>query len=49
MVRPVETVSITATLDETLSNAFYLSAVVRVGKEVAVRLSYACSLAPKAS
>lgn len=47
MVRPGETIRTTVKLEEQLGDAWFLSAVVRVEKEVAVRLQFACTLAAK--
>ncbi|MEZ6094587.1 MAG: 3-hydroxyacyl-ACP dehydratase FabZ family protein [Pirellulaceae bacterium] len=47
MVRPGETIRVSATLDDKMLNAYFLSATVMVGDELAARVSYACSLAPR--
>lgn len=47
MVRPGDVVEIRATLKETVSSAFFLSGKVSVGGKLAVRLDFACTLAPK--
>lgn len=45
MVRPGDTIDIQVTLDDILSNAFYLTGQVKVAGKLAVRLSFACSVA----
>lgn len=45
MVRPGDTIDISVQLDDVLSNAFYLTGQARVNGKLAVRLSFACSLA----
>ncbi len=47
MVRPEETIRTSVKLEEKLGDAWFLSAIVRVGAEVAVRLQFACTLAAK--
>lgn len=44
MVRPGDAVEIHAKLDETVSNAYFLTGQVRVNGKMAVRLSFACSV-----
>lgn len=46
MVHPGDEVEIEVTLDDVLANAFFLTGQVRVAGKLAVRLSFACSLAP---
>jgi len=48
MVRPGDTIEMSATLGETIANAFFLKAKVTVGGKIAVRLSLACALAATA-
>lgn len=45
MVRPGDTVEIHVTLNEQLSNAFYLTGKMLVGGKLAARLDFACSVA----
>jgi 3-hydroxyacyl-[acyl-carrier-protein] dehydratase len=45
MVKPGDTIEIQVTLDEVLSNAFFLTGQAKVGGKLAVRLSFACALA----
>jgi 3-hydroxyacyl-[acyl-carrier-protein] dehydratase len=45
MVRPGDTIQIQVSLDEAVSNAFFLTGQARVGGKLAVRLSFACALA----
>ena len=45
MVRPGDTVEMHVTLDEIVSSAFFLTGQVKVNGKLAVRLSFACSLA----
>lgn len=47
MVRPGETIDLEVCLEEQLANAFFLAAAVRVGGQLAVRLRFACALAPR--
>lgn len=47
MVRPGDTVEIEAKLNERLSEAFFLTGKVTVGGKLAVRLEFACTLAPR--
>lgn len=49
MVRPGETIQMEATIDEHVSNAFFLSAKVTCEGKVAVRFSFACSITPARS
>ena len=44
MVRPGDVIDIEVTLDERLQDTFFLAAKVTVGKESAVRLSFACTV-----
>jgi len=44
MVRPGDTIEINVTLDEQISEAFYLTAKVTVGGKMAVRFEFACTL-----
>ena len=46
MVRPGDTIEIEVELNERLANAFFLTAKVTSGGKVAVRLEFACTLAP---
>ncbi len=48
MIRPGETVTVTATIDESVSTAFYLSAKIQVGKQNVARLTFACTMVPQA-
>jgi 3-hydroxyacyl-[acyl-carrier-protein] dehydratase len=45
MVQPGDTIEIQATLDDVLSNAFFLTGQVKVSGKLALRLTFACSLA----
>ena len=45
MVRPGDTIEMHVRLDEVVSNAFFLTGQVKVGGKLAVRLSFACSVA----
>ncbi len=45
MVRPGETMTLEVTLDETVSQAFFLTARVTVAKELAMRMQFTCTLA----
>lgn len=45
MVRPGDTIEISATLDEIVSNAYFLTGQVKVDGKLALRLSFACTLA----
>jgi 3-hydroxyacyl-[acyl-carrier-protein] dehydratase len=47
-VRPGETIEIEVNLIERLADAFFLKAKVSCGQRVAVRLEFACTLAPLA-
>ncbi len=47
MVRPGETITIKAKIDDRMLNAYFLSAVVSVGGELAARISYTCAMAAK--
>ena len=44
MVRPGETMTLQVTLDETVSQAFFLTARVTVADELAMRMQFACTL-----
>lgn len=46
MVRPGDTAEIEATLDEQLSGAFFMTAKLKVDGKLAVRVQFACALAP---
>lgn len=46
IVRPGETVRVEVTLDDTLDNAYYLSGNASVNGEPALRVTFACMLAP---
>jgi 3-hydroxyacyl-[acyl-carrier-protein] dehydratase len=48
MVKPGETVEIDVTLNERLADAFFLTGKVSVDGKLAVRLDFACTLAPAA-
>ena len=48
MVRPGDTIRIEVTLNERLADAFFMSAKVTAGGKVAVRLQFACAMAPVA-
>ncbi len=45
MVRPGDTIEMHVRLDEVVSNAFFLTGQVKVDGKLAVRLSFACSVA----
>ncbi len=45
MVRPGDMIEISVTLDEVVSNAFFLTGQAKVSGKQAVRLSFACTLA----
>ena len=45
MVRPGDEIEINVTLDEVVSNAYFLTAKVKVGGKIAVRFSFTCSVA----
>ena len=45
VIRPGDTVEIHATLNDVVSNAYYLSAKMLLGGKVAMRLDFACSIA----
>ena len=47
MVHPGETIQMQVTLDEQLSNAFYLTAKVTCEGKLAVRFSFVCTTAPR--
>ena len=44
MVRPGETMTLEVTLDEKVSQAFFLTARVTVADELAMRMQFACTL-----
>ena len=44
MVRPGETMTLEVTLDEIVSQAFFLTARVTVAEELAMRMQFACTL-----
>ena len=44
MVRPGETITLEVTLDEIVSQAFFLTARVTVADELAMRMQFACTL-----
>ncbi len=46
MVRPGDSIEIVANLEEVVAQAFFLSAQVKVDNKLAVRLNFACTLAP---
>ncbi len=46
MVRPGDTVEIEAELKEQLSNAYFMTGKMTVSGKLAVRLEFACSIAP---
>lgn len=45
MVRPGDRIEIQVTLDDIVSNAFFLTGQIKVGVKSALRLTFACSLA----
>ncbi len=45
MVRPGDTITLEVTLDEKVSQAFFLTARVTVAKELAMRMQFTCTLA----
>ncbi len=45
MVRPGETITLEVSLDEKVSQAFFLTARVTVAKELAMRMQFTCTLA----
>ena len=47
MVRPGDVVDITVTLNETVSNAYYLTGKLTVGGKIAARLDFTVTLSPK--
>ena len=49
MVRPGDTVTIHAKLNEQISNAFYMTGKMTLNGQLAVRLDFACSVAPTAA
>ena len=49
MVRPGDTVTIHAKLNEQISNAFYMTGKMTLNGKLAVRLDFACSVAPTAA
>lgn len=44
MVRPGDTVTVTATFEDQVSNAYSLSGAIHVGGKLAVRTSFVCAL-----
>nr|WP_145169279.1 3-hydroxyacyl-ACP dehydratase FabZ family protein [Rubripirellula lacrimiformis] len=48
MVRPGDTVEIEATLNDQVSNAFYMTGKMKVGGKLAMRLDFSCSLSSPA-
>ena len=46
MVRPGDTIDLNITLNEVVSNAYFLTGKVTVGGKLAARLDFACTLAP---
>ena len=46
MIKPGETVEIEVELTERLADAFFLTGKVTAGGKLAVRLEFACTLAP---
>lgn len=44
VVRPGDTLTITAEVDDVLDNAYYLTGRVNIGEALAVRLSFACMM-----
>jgi 3-hydroxyacyl-[acyl-carrier-protein] dehydratase len=46
MVRPGDTVELEAELKERVANAFFMTAKVTCGGQVAVRFEFACTMAP---
>ncbi|MCL4142085.1 UNVERIFIED_CONTAM: hypothetical protein GTU68_055949 [Idotea baltica] len=46
MVKPGDSVEITVKIDEIVSTAYYMTAIVRCDGKVATRLSFTCSMAP---
>lgn len=49
MVRPGDTVTIEATLNEQVSSAFYLTGKMKLGGRMVMRLDFSCSMASPAS
>lgn len=49
MVRPGDSIDIDVTLNETISNAFFMTGKITVGGKIAARLDFACSIAEKPS
>lgn len=47
MVHPGDTIEMHVSLDEVVSNAYFLTAQVKVAGKLAVRLGFACSVAPR--
>lgn len=45
MIRPGDTVEIEATLNEQVSNAYYMTGKLTIGGKLATRLDFCCSLA----
>lgn len=48
MIRPGDTVEIEATLNEQVSNAYYMTGKLTVGGKLATRLDFCCSMASAA-
>jgi 3-hydroxyacyl-[acyl-carrier-protein] dehydratase len=48
MIRPGDTIEMNVTLDEQVSNAFFLQAKVTCDGKIAARFEFACTMAPKA-
>jgi 3-hydroxyacyl-[acyl-carrier-protein] dehydratase len=46
-IRPGDTITISAKIDERLADAFFLTGKVTWGGKLAVRLNFACTMAPK--
>ena len=46
IVRPGDTIDMNVTLDDVVSNAFFLTGKVSVAGKLAVRFNFACTLAP---
>jgi 3-hydroxyacyl-[acyl-carrier-protein] dehydratase len=49
MVRPGDSIEINVTLNETISNAFFMTGKITVAGKIAARLDFACSIAEKPS
>lgn len=46
-VRPGDTITVSAKIDERLSDAFFLTGKVTCGGKLAARLNFACTMAPR--